>query len=190
MQEVIVATWNSKKFIRFSEILSPEIACVQNHVDGLEPQTSDLVEIACYKAKDAFKKLGKPLLVDDSWISFAAYPWYPGALTKHCYQWIWLEWIERLMQWTETFDASFTSVVAYMDETIEHPLYRIWTVEWTLTFDYYRAIPNNHELPFHTIFCMAEETQPVCMMFDRRHDSNHRVLALRQAKAFLIDHTL
>ena len=190
MQKVIIATWNSKKFIRFSEILSPEIDCVQDSFDGIEPQTSDLVEIACYKANDAFAKLWTPVLVDDSWINFSAYPWYPWALTKHCYQWIWLEGIERLMQWVDTLDATFTSVIAYKDATLESPLYRIWTVEWTLTFDYYNIIQNNRELPFHTIFCMGEETQPVCMMLDRRHNSNHRVLALRQAKDFLVEHLI
>ena len=74
-------TSNSDKVREASDILE----CSLDQVSGLcinEMQSSDIKQIVTHKAQQAFDKLGCPVLVEDSGLSFTAWNGLPGALVK------------------------------------------------------------------------------------------------------------
>ena len=74
-------TSNSDKVREASDILE----CSLDQVSGLcidEIQSSDIKQIVTHKAQQAFDKLGCPVLVEDSGLSFTAWNGLPGPLIK------------------------------------------------------------------------------------------------------------
>jgi inosine/xanthosine triphosphate pyrophosphatase family protein len=55
-------------------------------MDIPELDSQDLIAISQDKAKKAFEKLKKPLIVDDSGIYFDEYPGFPGPLAKRVFK--------------------------------------------------------------------------------------------------------
>ncbi len=85
MNEIYYATGNTSKFNEVKDVFNqfcPSITLKQCAIDILEPQMLDQREVAIYKARQAFKEIQKPLLVDDAGMFFKSYPLFPGVLTK------------------------------------------------------------------------------------------------------------
>lgn len=74
------ATTNKNKLREVSEILGKELKSIE--IELVEPQTLDVEEVVKEKAKDAFVKTGKSVLVEDTGIYFDAWNGLPGALAK------------------------------------------------------------------------------------------------------------
>jgi len=81
----------------------------------LEPQGLDPAEIAEFKARSAFERLSRPVVVEDSGLSVVAWGGFPGALVK------WLEksaGVEKLARMLDGFpdrSAVATCAVAFFD---------------------------------------------------------------------------
>ena len=81
----------------------------------LEVQSDSIEEIAAHKAKEAFKKLGEPLIVvDDGWF-IKALRGFPGAYMKFINEWFTSEDFLRLMQGKTDRDVVFIQALCYID---------------------------------------------------------------------------
>ncbi len=73
-------TQNKNKVKEFGEILGFNIK--QADVEAEEIQAVEVEKVAEYKAREAFKKLGKPVIVEDTGLYFKEWNGLPGALAK------------------------------------------------------------------------------------------------------------
>ncbi|MBI2971600.1 MAG: non-canonical purine NTP pyrophosphatase [Candidatus Aenigmarchaeota archaeon] len=86
MKSVIVATGNRDKFREIAVALNQfSIRAKMIKVD-LEEHGNSLEEIAESKAVQAFEKIKKPVLVDDTGVYFEAVKGFPGHRAKRLYQ--------------------------------------------------------------------------------------------------------
>lgn len=80
LREVFFVTSNSNKVIELNRILGMMVK--QKNIDLPEIQSMDVSEVAKQKAKDAFKIVQSPILVEDSGLIIEAWGDFPGALIK------------------------------------------------------------------------------------------------------------
>jgi non-canonical purine NTP pyrophosphatase (RdgB/HAM1 family) len=173
-----IVTGNSWKYSQISGVLKDIVQTRQEKIDLEEIQTTDLKEISADKAMKAFKIVQWPVVVDDSWMLFDAYPWFPGAMTKFLYEWVGLEGIQRLYQWVENRNAQFVCVLSYMDQYLDAPKQFVGVVEWELTFDRLWKDVENPKLPYDLIFRIAWMHEPVFYHMDVwKWEKSHRFKA-------------
>ena len=80
MYPAFFATGNENKVREVNAILGVRLE--QISIDLFESQGIQVEEVARKKAEDAFQQVGKPVLVEDSGLEFAAWNGLPGALMK------------------------------------------------------------------------------------------------------------
>ena len=80
INEIYLVTSNKHKLREFQEILGFPIKSVE--VESDEIQEVDGEKVVTHKAEEAFRKLGKPLIVDDTGIFLEALKGFPGVLGK------------------------------------------------------------------------------------------------------------
>lgn len=181
-----IVTWNSWKYKQISEVLSAVIQTYQENIDLQEIQTADLKEISADKAMKAFNVVQWPVLVDDSGIIFDQYAWFPGAMTKFLYEWIGLDWIQKLFQWVDNRNAQFVCVLSYMDKNLEAPKQFVGTVAWELTFDRLWKDNENPKLAYDLIFKIDGMQEPVFYHMDVwKWEKSHRYQASKKLGEWL-----
>ena len=83
MKELIFITGNKHKLNEAKNVLEPlGFKVINENFDFIEPQDMKQKDIVVYKAKQAFLKMKKTLIVDDSGIYFEAYPDFPEFSPK------------------------------------------------------------------------------------------------------------
>lgn len=80
MRPEFFATKNENKLREVNDILGYSLE--QINIDLFEPQGINVEDIVKEKAKDAFRKVGKIVLVEDTSLEFLAWNGLPGALIK------------------------------------------------------------------------------------------------------------
>lgn len=80
MHPEFFATKNENKLREVNEILGRNLE--QISIELFEPQGVNVEEVVSEKAKDAFHKTGKFVLVEDTSLEFVAWNGLPGALIK------------------------------------------------------------------------------------------------------------
>ena len=78
----------------------------------VEPQANTLEEVAKFKARQAYEKIKKPVLVEDSGLFIHALNGFPGVYSSYVFKTIGNEGILKLMEGKENREATFKSVVA------------------------------------------------------------------------------
>lgn len=166
MHPKFFATANKNKLREASEILGYELEQIE--LDLAEPQGLDVEEVIRIKAKDAFMKAGKPVLVEDTGLSFEAWNGLPGALIKWFLLSAGIEGILKMLGSETNRGATAKTAVGFYDGNEYH----IYTGEvkgtvpteprgesgfgWDPIF-----IPNGHEKSFAQM--AAEEKNTVSM---------------------------
>lgn len=115
-KDLIFSTGNSSKFKnvkKYIEDLNPTINLIQQNIEIVEPQSLDLQEVAIFKAKDAFNKIKKPLIIDDGGLFIEKYNNFPGALTKWVFKGVGADGIWKLSQ--EDPRSYFQTIIVYVD---------------------------------------------------------------------------
>lgn len=107
------ATTNVNKLKEVNEILGRDLQ--QIDVDLFEPQGLDVAEIVKSKARDAFHKTGKFVLVEDTGLEFAAWKGMPGALIKWFVQSVGNEGVLKMLQGETNRQAVAKTAVGYYD---------------------------------------------------------------------------
>lgn len=108
-----LATGNKNKLKEFNEILG--LGLEQIDVELLEPQAVDVADVVREKAKDAYLKTNKAVLVEDTGLSFDAWNGLPGALIKWFLHTVNNEGILKMLESENNRKAQAKTVVGYFD---------------------------------------------------------------------------
>jgi XTP/dITP diphosphohydrolase len=73
----------------------------------------ELTDVACYGAKYAAKKLGKPVIVEDAGLFIKALEWFPGTYSSYVQSTLGNEGILKLMKNVHDRYAEFRSVIGF-----------------------------------------------------------------------------
>jgi XTP/dITP diphosphohydrolase len=87
----------------------------QEALDLPEPQALEPAEIVEAKARAAFERLRRPVLVEDSGLAIAAWGGFPGALVKWMERGVGLEGMARLLDGSADRSAVAVCAVAFFD---------------------------------------------------------------------------
>lgn len=150
MKEILFVTGNAGKFKLVNNSikeLDSSIILTQIDIDVPEIQSLDTQEVAILKAKEAFKILKKPLLIDDGGIFLEQYNNFPGALSKYIFQGIGLEGIWKLAK--DNPKANFTAFLVYIDNIDS---YKVFTGTITGRLVEPRGPVQDLSLPYREIF--------------------------------------
>lgn len=110
---VVFVTGNPNKAKYFSELVGVSI---EHHpADVSEIQSLDLVEIAVHKAKEAYKQLNKPVIVEDAGVYINSMGKLPGPFIKWFIQEIGLEGLCRITGSFEDRSAVASDAFVYFD---------------------------------------------------------------------------
>jgi Xanthosine triphosphate pyrophosphatase len=83
-----------------------------------EIQAVELAPVVSHKARQAYARLGRPVLVEDTGLAFAAWNGLPGALIKWFLQTLGTDGICRLLRNEPNRAATATTLFAYYDGTV------------------------------------------------------------------------
>ncbi len=83
--------------------------------DYPEIQSSNLEEIAAAGARDAYREIGEPVLVDDSGLFIDAFEGFPGPYSSYVEGKLGIERVQALTAREDDHRARFRAVVAYAD---------------------------------------------------------------------------
>lgn len=116
MRSVTFASTNQNKFREVQSILSPHgIQADFMQADLLEIQSDSLVEIAREKAKSAYARAERPVIVEDDGLYIDALQGFPGQYASHAFKTIGNAGILKLLEGAQDRSAHFRSVIAYFD---------------------------------------------------------------------------
>ncbi|MBA4543025.1 MULTISPECIES: non-canonical purine NTP pyrophosphatase [Thermoactinomyces] len=96
--KIFFATQNTGKLAEAREILSPfgfEVESIDLPLD--EPDAGTVTEVARIKLEQAAVSGSGPIMVDDAGLYLAAYPGFPGVLTKRVFERIGYRGIAKLL---------------------------------------------------------------------------------------------
>jgi inosine triphosphate pyrophosphatase len=111
--DVTLVTGNTNKAKQFSEILGYELKTVA--LDIPEIQSLDLKEILEAKAREAYRQLGVPLIVDDVSLTIDELNGLPGPFIKWFLKTINAEGVCRMADLTKTRRATAQVGIGYCD---------------------------------------------------------------------------
>lgn len=107
------ATTNDHKLREVNHILGYDLEKI--HLELTELQDMDVEVIARFKAEEAFRKIGKPVLVEDSAWYFDAWNGLPGPFAKWFKEAVGIDGVLKMMSSEENRKARGKTAVAYHD---------------------------------------------------------------------------
>lgn len=114
--KIIFATTNLGKMVEAKAIGARyKVEFVQGNYEGFEIQSNDLEEIAVHCAGEAWEKLKKPLIVEDSGVFVDSLNGFPGPYSAYVFKTIGLDGVLKLMIGVKNRQAIMRSAVAYVD---------------------------------------------------------------------------
>ena len=119
MKELIFVTSNRGKIASLSGAfknfkLKTKIKAL--NLDITEPQFDTVKEVSAFKAREAFKIVKAPLIVEDGGFVIDALNGFPGVYTKYVLKTIGVEGILKLMDGQNNRHADFKSCTSYVNE--------------------------------------------------------------------------
>lgn len=116
--EIIFVTSNEGKFQSLAEVFPTEkYTLIQKSVAVPELQGNTAMDVSAEKAREAFKIVKKPLIIQDSAFHINALKGFPGPYIKYIQETIGLEGLLKLMEGVEDRSCYFEQAVTYIDET-------------------------------------------------------------------------
>ena len=106
---------------KFFDKFAPEINLIQATLDFIEPQIDNQIDIAVLKAKQAYLKYQKPLLVDDIGFYFDKYNNFPGTITGLVSKGLSYEGIKRLYDIGDT--GFLRIIIVYITNIDEYKIF-------------------------------------------------------------------
>jgi non-canonical purine NTP pyrophosphatase (RdgB/HAM1 family) len=179
MTELIFVTGNASKFREAAAILEPfGIRLVQRDLLRVEPKLDDPRAVVRWKARRAFQRLRQPLIVDDTALTLAGYPNFPGAYTAEVAHTLGAAGLGRLLD--PDHRAVFTAFVCCHDGRPH-----LFTGRWRG-----RMIPGrgftDSAWPYNALFVPDGFDRPLSdIAWDVRLQHSHRRRALDKLARFL-----
>ena len=114
--DLFFASSNNHKFLEAKNILNAfGIKLSFSKLDLEEIQSNSLKEIALKKARDAYSKCEKPIIVEDDGLFIDSLGGFPGPYSSYVFKTISNKGILNLLK--NSRKAKFISVIVYCDET-------------------------------------------------------------------------
>jgi non-canonical purine NTP pyrophosphatase (RdgB/HAM1 family) len=110
---VVFVTGNQNKAKYFSKLIGMTI---EHHAANVnEIQNLDLIEVATHKAKEAYKQLERPVLVEDTGLKISCMGNLPGPFIKWFIQEIGLDGICKIVNQSQDRSARASDAFVYYD---------------------------------------------------------------------------
>jgi XTP/dITP diphosphohydrolase len=114
--QVTFASTNQNKYSEVRSILAPRgISAEFAKIELVEVQSDSLEEIAREKAKSAYAKVGRSVIVEDDGLFIDALSGFPGQYSSYVFKTIGNAGILKLLQDSGDRSAHFLSIIAYHD---------------------------------------------------------------------------
>ncbi len=180
--QISVVTSNKGKFLEIYDILEKfGIHAVQESIETKEEGES--LESRCLsKAKDAYSKLRKPLIVDDTGLFFEAYENFPGPFPKKVFTELGFDGIMKKLD-QKIRNAYFKTIICYIHSS-GHNFFE-GVIKGKVSD---RVFVGGHDsLPYDKIFIPEGYAVPFCMISEEEKNKiSHRSKAVQSfAKWFL-----
>jgi XTP/dITP diphosphohydrolase len=107
------ATGSKDKLKEVNAILGYDLE--QIDLDLLEPQGVDVMDVVRDKAKDAYERAGKPVLVEDTGLEFEAWNSLPGALIRWFLKSVGTKGVLKMLGDEKNRNAKAVTVVGFYD---------------------------------------------------------------------------
>jgi len=115
VRRLCIATANRHKVREIGKILSGySITLKQKNIPLVEPCEGSLEDVALEKARQAFSKLKKPVIAEDTGIYLSAYRKFPGIMAKRVYLQLGFEGLLALIKAKKNKKAHFKTVICFM----------------------------------------------------------------------------
>jgi XTP/dITP diphosphohydrolase len=111
---ISLITGNEGKACEYESLLGIEVTAVKE--DLLEIQELDVVKVVERKAQDAYAKLRRPVLVDDTGLALAEWNGLPGALVAWFLKTVGTQGILNMAAGLHSRRASVTVALGYADD--------------------------------------------------------------------------
>ncbi|RLI86820.1 MAG: non-canonical purine NTP pyrophosphatase, RdgB/HAM1 family [Archaeoglobales archaeon] len=175
---VYFVTSNEGKFVEVREIgkmYGVDVEWLRRRY--LEPQGSDLREIASLSAKILSNEIEKPFFIEDSGLFINALKGFPGPYSSFVFKTIGNEGILKLMEGVEDRKAYFLAVIAFWDGE------KVLTFEGKVEGLISREIRGKMGFGFDPIFEYNGKT--FAEMGDEKNEVSHRRRALEKFFEYL-----
>src|SRR6056297_408428 len=116
MKKVVYITGNPHKAEYFTKIMGIDIP--RQDIDVEEVQSLNLIEIVEHKAKEAFSIAKKPVIVEDTSLTFHALGRLPGPLIKWFLDELGAEGLCKILNSYDDRKATASSAIAYYDGSL------------------------------------------------------------------------
>jgi XTP/dITP diphosphohydrolase len=114
MENITFVSTNQNKFLEVQSILSTRSITVDfSQIHLVEIQSDSLEEIAREKAKTAFAKVGRPVIVEDDGLFIDSLAGFPGQYSSFVFRTIGNDGILKLLAGFAERSAYFSSVIAF-----------------------------------------------------------------------------
>lgn len=119
-KKIWFVTTNKQKFLEAQQYCKsrlPQIELILDEAPLFEVQTrdpKDVRTVALHKGKQAWDRVGNPILVEYTGLFLHKYGDFPGSLTKHVFKGIGYRGLFRLVDSGDS--VSFSSILVYVDE--------------------------------------------------------------------------
>lgn len=180
VDHVSLITGNEGKAYEYESILGIKVTAVKD--DLIEIQELDVAKVVERKAQDAYFKLRRPVLVDDTGLSLAEWGGLPGALVAWFLQSVGPQGILKMAASVTNRRATATTAIGYANETGVQVF--TGTMNGTLTTE----LRGNGGFGYDPIFIPDGHSQTFAeMSSEKKNAVSHRRLAadeLRKALNF------
>lgn len=117
MKEIVFVTSNAGKVKTLERKLDQnKYKVVQENIDLPEIQANNALEIATFKARYAYEKLDRPVIVQDSSFHITALKGFPGPYIKYVNETLGPNGILKLVEGVDDRSAHFELALVYIDE--------------------------------------------------------------------------
>jgi XTP/dITP diphosphohydrolase len=114
MGPITFVSTNQNKYLEVQLILSTQNISVDfAQISLVEVQSDSLEEIARHKAKTAFEKLGRPVIVEDDGLFIDSLGGFPGPYSSFVFKTIGNDGILKLLSGSAKRSAYFSSLIAF-----------------------------------------------------------------------------
>lgn len=179
MKTLFLATANKHKVEEISAVLSVYgIKVFGKRVDFFEPDFPSLKQVAEEKARQAFEKIQKPLIVEDTGVYFEAYDNFPGGLAKRVFQSIGFEGLLALIRAGKTRKAFFRTVICH---THDGKKFHSFEGELSGTLLDKVVEPEKNRLPYEKIFIPLGHQKALAELSkEEKNKISHRAVAAKK----------
>jgi XTP/dITP diphosphohydrolase len=141
----------------------------QEPLDSPEPRSSDVQEIAEHKAKYAFSKINRPLVVLDAGFYVQSLNGFPRAFVNFALETIGLDGVLRLAEGKDRA-CEFRECIAYIDERTVEPLCFFASIPGTLSSEPRGELQPHHWSALSRIFVPQGYTKTLAELSKQEYD--------------------